>query len=41
MTQKNKLTKDERAELLTLSVRFNIVMITIAITAIIIIILIN
>ena len=41
MTQKNKLTKEEREELLTISVRFNIVMMTIAITAIIIIILIN
>ena len=39
--KRTKLTKEERAELLTLSVRFNIVMITIAITAIIIIILIN
>ena len=38
---KTKLTDEDRAELLTLSVRFNIVMITIAITAIIIIILIN
>ena len=38
---RTKLTKKDRAELLTLSIRFNIVMITIAITAIIIIILIN